>query len=185
MISVAVTGRAEGAGIRRRLDSLLQPVENAAAAIGGAMMVLAMLLMTADAFMRYLFASPIAIAPRLIEFYLMVGMFAMPLAWGFRTGGYIRIIGAVAILPARARNFVLRAGLLVSSVYVGGLAWASGRRFLETWRTGEVYLAVLDWSVAWSWIWVPLGLGLLTARLVLMAFGPARELTVANGPEEL
>jgi len=167
-------------GMLRRLDHAVRPVETTAAVVGGVMMVMAMTLMTVDAFMRYLFTSPIQIAPRLIEFYLMVGMFAMPLAWGFRTGGYIRIMAGVAILPARFRNFILRAGLLVSSLYVGGLTWMSCIHFYEAWESNEVYVGVLDWSVAWSWIWVPTGLCLMTLRLILMAFGPANELTINN-----
>ena len=110
----------------------------------------------------------------------MVGMFSMPLAWGFRTGGYIRILAGVAIFPVRLKNFILRGGLLLSSAYVGGLAWMSGIHFYEAWQSNEVYVGVLDWSVAWSWIWVPAGLALLTVRLILMAFGPANELTISN-----
>ncbi len=180
MMAAVISQRKGDVGILRLLDSVFRPLETAAAIVGGLMMVLAMVLMTADATMRYVFTSPIEIAPRLIEFYLMVGMFAMPLAWGFRTGGYIRIMAGVAMLPARLRNFTLRAGLLVSSVYVGGLAWTSWVHFLDAWRSGEVYVGVLDWSVAWSWVWVPLGLGLLTARLILMAFGAADELTITH-----
>jgi TRAP-type C4-dicarboxylate transport system permease small subunit len=177
-MTAAVNDRsAKGNGLFRLLDCSLRPVEAAAAAVGGLMMLLAMVLMTLDAIMRYLFSSPIEIAPRLIEFYLMVGMFAMPLAWGFRTGGYIRIVAAVASLPARIRNFIMRAGLLASSVYVAGLAWASGIHFLEAWHTKEVYVGVIDWSIAWSWIWVPVGLGLLAARLILMTFGATEDLT--------
>ena len=176
----AISERKGGVGILRLLDSVFRPLESAAAIVGGLMMVLAMTLMTLDACMRYVFTSPIEIAPRLIEFSLMVGMFSMPLAWGFRTGGYIRIIAGIAMLPALVRNFILRAGLLVSSAYVGGLTWTSWVHFFDAWRSGEVYVGVLDWSVAWSWIWVPLGLGLLAVRLILMAFGAAEELTITH-----
>ncbi len=174
------SGREGSAGIYRLMDGVLRPIENAAAGIGGVMMLVAMVLMVADAVMRYLFKSPIEIASRLIEHYLLVAMFAMPLAWGFRTGGYIRIVAAVEMLPTALKNFTLRAGLLASSAYVGALAWTSGAHFLEVWRSGEVYVGVIDWSVAWSWIWVPVGLGLLAARLVLIAFGGTEDLTLKH-----
>ena len=180
MTSAAAGARRQRRGLLGALDAAFRPLENAAAIAGGVMMVLAMVLMTMDAVLRYLFSAPIQFAPRLIEFYFMVGMFSMPLAWGFRTGGYIRIMAGIASFPARARTAVLRLGLLVSSVYVAGLAWTSGGHFLETWRTGEVYVGVLDWSVAWSWIWVPVGLALLAVRLVLMAFGAAEDLTITH-----
>jgi TRAP-type C4-dicarboxylate transport system permease small subunit len=174
------SGKKRRAGIAGRIDSAFRPLETAAAILGGIMMVLAMVLMTLDATMRYLFTAPIQIAPRLIEFYLMVGMFSMPLAWGFRTGGYIRIVAAVALLPVRLRHLILRAGLLLSSVYVAGLAWTSGIHFLDAWRINEVYVGVVDWPVAWSWVWVPMGLALLTARLLLMAFGAAEDLVIIH-----
>lgn len=162
------------------LEAGFRPVENAAALVGATMMLLAMALMTLDAILRYLFTSPIEFASRLIEFYLMVGMFAMPLAWGFRTGGYIRIIAAVALLPERFRYLVLRLGLLVSAIYVAMLAWTSGLHFLDAWQRDEVYVGVWDWSVGWSWIWVPTGLALLALRLLLLTIGPASELSAAN-----
>ncbi len=183
MTSVVAPVRPGSGGPLRAIDTGFRSLENAAAVVGGVMMLLAMVLMAMDATLRYLFNSPIQTASRLIEFYLMVGMFAMPLAWGFRTGGYIRIVIAVGLLPARVRSFVLRLGLLVSSVYVGGLAWMSGVHFLEASRSGEVYVGVLDWSVAWSWVWVPVGLGLLVVRLVLLTLGPAANLHVAHGED--
>ena len=50
-------------GVLRRLDLAVRPVETTAAVVGGVMMVMAMTLMTLDAVMRYLFTSPIQIAP--------------------------------------------------------------------------------------------------------------------------
>jgi TRAP-type C4-dicarboxylate transport system permease small subunit len=164
----------------RGLESVVRPLENVAALVGASMMLLAMAFMTLDATLRYLFNSPIQFASRLIEFYLMVGMFAMPLAWGFRTGGYIRIVGAVALLPERIQHLVLRLGLFVSALYVAMLAWTSGRHFLDAWERDEVYVGVWDWSVAWSWIWVPAGLTLLTLRLLILTVGPASELNAAH-----
>jgi TRAP-type C4-dicarboxylate transport system permease small subunit len=169
-----------GHGFVSLIDAAFRPLENAAAVVGGAMMLMAMVFMSLDATMRYLFNSPIQIASRLIEFYFMVGMFAMPLAWGFRTGGYIRIIAAVSLLPVALKNVVLRLGFLVSSGYVGALCWMSATHFLEAWRSGEVYVGVWDWSVAWSWIWVPAGLSLLAVRLVLLAFGATRNLNTTS-----
>ena len=180
MTSAAADEAPQGSALVRALDAAFRPVENAAAIVGGVMMLMAMLLMSLDATLRYLFTSPIQIASRLIEFYFMVGMFAMPLAWGFRTGGYIRIVAAVGLLPRPVKNFILRLGLLLSSAYVGTLSWMSAGHFLEAWRSGEVYVGVLDWSVAWSWIWVPVGLGLLALRLILLTFGPATHLNIAS-----
>lgn len=174
------TDPARRSGILGILETVAQPIENVSAVVGGVMMILAMVLMTGDALGRYVFNSPIMFAPRLIEHYLMVGMFTMPLAWGFRTGGYIRIIAAVNLLPPAFRNLILRMGLLAGSFYVAALAWMSGGKFLEIWRDNEIYVGVIDWPVAWSWIWVPAGLWLFALRLVLMTVGPAANLAVTH-----
>lgn len=158
------------------LDRCLRPVEDAAAIIGGSMMLVAMILSSLDALMRYALNAPLTFQYHLTENYLMVGLVAMPLAWGFRTGGYIRIEGLIHALPGRASDWVLRAGLLVSSIYIAVLAWTAGKHFLDVYRSGEVHFGVIDWPVSWSWIWVPVGCGLLALRLLLMAFGPAGEL---------
>lgn len=163
-------------GLWGTADAILRPVELAAALIGAAATVLAMLLVSADALMRYLVNSPIKWQYHLTENYVMVALVTMPLAWSFRTGGYIRIEGFAQRLPSAGARLLIRAGLLVSAVYVAVLAWVSWVHFLEVYHAGEVEFGVLDWPVAWSWVWVPVGLGLLALRLLLSTFGPDSQL---------
>ncbi|WP_323032441.1 TRAP transporter small permease [Paracoccus sp. (in: a-proteobacteria)] len=158
------------------LDRILRPIENIAALLGAAMMLIAMVLVSADALMRYAFNAPLTFQYTLTEQYLMVALVCLPLAWGFRTGGYIRIEGLIDRLPQALREKVLRAGLITSAVYVAALAWTAGGHFWKAYTTGEVMFGVIDWPVAWSWVWVPVGCWLLAARLLLMSFGPRTQL---------
>jgi TRAP-type C4-dicarboxylate transport system permease small subunit len=160
------------AAIHGALERALRLVEVVAAIIGGIFMLAAMVLTSADAFMRYAFNAPIVLNFYLTEKYLLVGLMTLPMAWGFRTGGYIRLVSILYLLPPLATSVLLRCGLLVSAGYVATLAWLSGTHFWEVYQSGEVQMGVIDWPVAWSWLPVPVGLGLLALRLIMIVLGP-------------
>ena len=156
-----------------KFDRSLAKLEVLAAIIGGVMVLAAMMLTSIDVVMRYAFHRPLTFSYHLTEFYLMVGMMTMPLAWGFRTGGYIRVSAFCQVLPPRLRSILLRLGLLVSALYVGALAWLSAENTIEFYQRGDVQMGVIDWPLWLSWIWVPVGVGLLAARLLVISLGPS------------
>lgn len=159
-----------------RLDRAFRPVENLAAQVAAILLVAAMLLVSADALMRYAFHAPLKFQYTLTESYLMIAIVCLPMAWGFRTGGYIRIEALLSRLPSAGRSLLIRMGLVVSAVYVGALGWAAFKHFWSAWLSDEVMFGVIDWPVAWSWFWIPLGILLLTIRLLLIAVGPDSQL---------
>ena len=160
----------------RMLDALVRPLETLAAVVGGGLMLAAMLLTAVDVVARYVLNAPLSFNQYLTENYLMIGLMALPLAWGFREGGYIRVVGVVQALPSSIGQFLLRAGLLAGGVYVAALAWYAGIRFWEAFKDGSVDMGIIDWPVSWSWVWVPVGLGLLALRLLIMSIGPKKDL---------
>lgn len=166
------------------LDRGLRVLELAALMIASAFLLTTMLLVSLDSLMRYALNKPLLFQYTLTEDYLLVGLITMSLAWGFRTGGYIRINGLAAFLPPRAAEWLLRAGLLFSAAYIAALGWKAGQEFLKTALTGEAKIGVIAWPVWASWIWLPLGLGLLALRLLLTAAGPARDLHADHEPSE-
>jgi TRAP-type C4-dicarboxylate transport system permease small subunit len=163
-------------GIHQRLDAILRPIEVGAAAIGGAMLISAMLLTAADVVLRYIFDLPLDFAYYFTESYLMVGMMTMPMAWGFRAGGYIRVIGIARMLPPVVRFPLLRLGLTAGAVYIAILGWLAWEKFVDAYVNNSVEMGVIDWPVSWSWICIPIGCLVFTLRLLAMAIGPAEEL---------
>jgi TRAP-type C4-dicarboxylate transport system permease small subunit len=172
----------ERGGVLGALDRALRVLENIAAVVGGVMMLAAMVLTSLDAILRYTINAPIVFNFYLTEKYLLVGTIMMPMAWGFRTGGYIRLMALAQVLPGGPRHLLFRAGFLVSSLYVAVLAWLAGGYFLEVHSRGLVQMGVIDWPVSWSWIWVPLGLTLFALRLLLTAVGPPQDLHYEADP---
>lgn len=154
------------------LNRRLIPIENVAAVFAGVAMVLAMALSSLDAIMRYALDEPLVFQFYFTSNYLMVALCTMALAWGFRNGGFIRVTMLTAHLPPVARSAVLRLGLVAGAALLLLLTWTSGAYVVNAFRTNQVYVEELNWPVAWSWIWIPLGCGLLMLRVLLMAISP-------------
>jgi len=171
-------------GVLRPLDRALRALELMAILIAAALLLITMVLISADALLRYAFDNPLVFQLTLTEDYLLVGIIMMALSWGFRTGGYIRISGLANMLPAGPRVLLLRAGVLVSAGYAAVLAWQSWGHFWPAFVSGELKFGVIDWPVWLSHVWVPTGLGLLAIRLLLTAFGPVQNLHVEHDPAE-
>lgn len=173
-----------GSRVWRTLNALLSPVETLAAVLSGAATMLAMTLTTADALGRYFFGAPLVFQFYFTSHYVLVALIMLALPWGFRTGGYIRVTIVTEHIPDTIRVFLFRLGLVASAAYLALLTWKSWMYFLNAAQKGLVQIEDLNWPVAWSWVWIPLGCGLLTLRILLTAFGPAAEIHHEHDPEQ-
>lgn len=162
------------------MDRGLRWCENLSAVIAGIVLLVTMVLVALDVVLRYFLKAPLQFQYNLTENYLLIALISMALAWGYRTGGYIRIDGMISRLPAKLTQLLLRTGLVVSGVYLGVLAWKGGQYFLDAYIAGDVHIGLIDWSVSWSWVWVPVGCGLLALRLFLIAVGPVHGLSTEH-----
>lgn len=160
----------------RLVDRCLCMLETICIVVAGIALLVMMVLVVFDTLSRYIFNSPLVFQYTLTEEYLLVALFALALSWAFRTGGYIRITGLAHKFPTKIYHILFRIGLLVSGVYMSVLAWTAGKKFIEVLLTGEAKLGVIDWPLDLSWVWVPLGCGLLALRLLLTAVGPDKDL---------
>lgn len=154
------------------LDWVLSRIEDVAVVIGGIAIVAAMLLVSADAVLRYVFGAPLSFQLHVTEFYLLPAALMMALAWGYRNGGTIQISILLVVMPPWLSNPIIRLCLATASVYMAYLAWRSYFTFARAFRRNEVVMGVLDWPVSLSWVWIPLGCGLLAARLMMDAIAP-------------
>lgn len=152
------------------LDGALRAAETALAVIAGIVIAFTMVLVSTDAILRHVFSSPLGWQFMLTESYLMVAGVALALPWGYRTGGRIRIMLLMERVPAGPRRLILRAGNLVAVPYLAVFTWKTLERTWEAFAEGDVMMGVIDWPVAWSWVWIPMGLGLLTLRVLHDAF---------------
>jgi TRAP-type C4-dicarboxylate transport system permease small subunit len=155
-------------------DQALCKVEAGCAILAGAAALTTMVLVSADALMRHLFSAPLTWQLVLTEDYLLVALLLLAMPWGYRSGGFIRLDMLVNTLPAFLSIALLRVGLLLSGLYVAKLATLSAAYALKAWQRADVVMGVIDWPVWLSWVWLPVGLGLLALRLLLDAVSPLR-----------
>ena len=158
-------------GLLERLAYGLTFIENICVVIAGFALVVAILLTSANAFSRHLFAAPIEFQLELTQTYLLVILITLALPWGFRQGGFIRITLLSEILGQKMWHRIYQSGLIISSLYLLLLGYETLIVFIDAWNKKHMIMGVIDWPVAWSWIWIPIGCGLLAMRTFIMAVG--------------
>jgi TRAP-type C4-dicarboxylate transport system permease small subunit len=160
------------ARLHGRIDAVLSWLETLAAIAAGLVLLSIMALVSIDAVLRHVFAEPLTFQLHLTQFYLLVSATMLALAWGYRKGGAIQVRLLLDYIPARLADPMMRVGLTVSAVYILTLGWRAWHVFVKAYVNDEVVMGVIDWPVAWSWVWVPAGCLLLALRLLLDASAP-------------
>ena len=159
-------------GLHARLERIVARLEDAAAIGAGIAMLVIVLLVSVDVVMRYAFASPLTFQFHLVKFYLLVALVMLALPWGYRNGGAIQIQLLFAMVSRRVSGPIQRIGLAAASVYLFVLAYEGWEGFVDAYVGDRVVMGVIDWPVAWSWVFVPVGCGLLALRVLLDACAP-------------
>lgn len=154
------------------IDRILRVVEACAAVAAGLVLLAIMVLVSLDAVLRHVFAAPLTFQLTLTEDYLLVAMAMLALPWGYRRGGTIQVRLVLDLCPPAFNRVVVRVGLLAAAVYLAALSWWSWDKFHEALLYDEVKMGVIDWPVAWSWVWIPIGCGMLALRVLIDATAP-------------
>jgi TRAP-type C4-dicarboxylate transport system permease small subunit len=153
------------------IERVVSSLENVCAIVAGISLLVAILLVSANALSRHLFSAPLEIQLELTESYLLVMLIALALPWSFRKGGFIRITIFAEVFNQTVWNAAYQIGLIASALYMAILGYEAFDVFLDAWQKNYLIMGVIDWPVAWSWVWIPIGCWLLAARALLMAFG--------------
>ena len=105
---------------------------------------------------------------------------ALALPWGYRTGGRIRIALLTDSLPHRVQLGLFRFGSVLALPYLAAMCWLSAGKTYEAFANNEYTMGIIDWPVGWSWIWVPIGLAFLAARVLIDLFRPVEFVDATN-----
>lgn len=145
---------------------VLRFLEDAFAWLTCAALVAMMLLITLDAIGRYLFITIFPDVFHFTELYLMPMVIFFAMAWVQRERGHVNVTLLSQLIPKPALSACLAVVFLLSGLIAGVMAYASWNAawpHLENWRvTG----GVVPWPTGLSRVVVPLGLGLLSIRLL-------------------
>ena len=131
-----------------------------------------MLSISADALSRYLFGSPITGQYEFTQLYLLVILVFMALPRTYIIGGHIRL----KLLDRYRRkipfNLSERCNAMLAGIAFGAIAYISGFEAVEKFANQDKLFGAVQLPIYWSYVWVPLGCGLMTLRLVYEIFAP-------------
>lgn len=165
--------------LRRVLDGL----DGALVAVGSLMLFALMCLVVADVSMRYLFNAPLQWSYEVISNYLLPGSFFLAVSHTLRSHSHVAVDIVHNHVGRRTRYAFESVASILAVPAFAICAWTSAGAtldHLQTAATASSGLAVPTWTVS---VFLPLGFGLLTIRLLLNAIGYL--LSLATGDEVL
>jgi TRAP-type C4-dicarboxylate transport system permease small subunit len=131
-----------------------------------------MLSISADALSRYLFGSPITGQYEFTQFYLLVILVFMALPRTYVIGGHIRL----KLLDGYRRkipfNLSERLNVALGAIAFGAVAYISGLEAVDKFVHQDKLFGAIQFPIYWSYVWVPLGCGLVALRLIYELFVP-------------
>ncbi|MER5674586.1 TRAP transporter small permease [Pseudonocardia alni] len=162
------------------VDRVLRTVENAAAAVGLAGVVVTVVLIVTDVALRYLLGAPLSWSVGFVGDYALVGLFFLGLSYTVREGAHVRIDLVHKRLGPGGRRGLAVAGSLLTAAFLALVGWGGYLLTAGAVRYGDIPLAgasELSWPVWTSAVMVPVGAGLAVVRalhtLVLDLRSPA------------
>jgi TRAP-type C4-dicarboxylate transport system permease small subunit len=138
--------------------------------VAGIALMLMMIQMAVDVFMRNFFRSPIEGSLEIVSNYHMVAVVFLPLALVERRHEHITVDLFVNMMPAGAQRFVRIIGYLVCSVFFGLLTWQTGIDAFEAWQRDELLMSSI-YIILWpAKMLLPIGFGLMLVQVLLHAW---------------
>lgn len=155
----------DGTANRSRRDALAVP-EDVLHWAGCLCLAAVLLLVTADAVLRFAINQPIAFQFEFTEMYLMPAMATLSLARVQRMGGHLAIDFVQMRWFGRAGPLLIRLNALLPALFFGLVAWQSGKYAWAAYMRDDIYMGVIDWPSYLAFASIPIGTGMLTLRLL-------------------
>lgn len=149
------------------LVRLLDRLENVAILAAGLCLLVMMLVVTLDVVMRYGFNAPLGWAYDLVAQYLMVAAFFLALSETFRRGGHVAVDLFRSMMKPGVRRAVDIAGYVLTAPVLLAIVITGFETATRAYVRGEVITGVVSWPTWLSYVFVPIGIGLMLLRVVL------------------
>jgi TRAP-type C4-dicarboxylate transport system permease small subunit len=157
----------------RRVRAILDLVDRGLTGLAAMALCAMMLSISADAAGRYLFERPFQGNYELTGLYLMVMVVYLLLSANQRDGQHVRLDFLADRLKRRLGPHHDRLVSLVSLAAIAPLAWFSGVEAAHKIAALETAFGPIPFPLYLSYVWLPLGAGLLSLRLLLDLLRPA------------
>lgn len=161
-------------------DLWLKRLENffmygAAAATAGIMIVV-----VADVTMRYFLNAPLIWAYDLISNYFMVAAFFLAISATLRRNEHVRVDLLIRRLSSRARSTLAFLAYIPAAIFFAIVLREGFIRTWKAWISDDVVGGMVPWPVWLSEIFVPIGSGLIFARILHIIITQAIEAFLAE-----
>jgi TRAP-type C4-dicarboxylate transport system permease small subunit len=124
-----------------------------------------MLAITTDAIARSFFNSPIQGTYEVVGMYLMVIVVFLGISHSFKKGEHVNITLLYQYFSEKTKLFVDSFGLLLSILFFSIIALKGYEMTYEAWINNHYTFGIVTLPMFLSYIWVPIGTGVLTLRL--------------------
>jgi len=153
-------------GWLRRIEALLS--------YGSACCILAiMIIVVVDVAMRYGFNAPLPWAFDLVGMYLLVGAFYLALPTSHAEDSHVRVDIVAGMCAPKVRRFFEVISCGCGALFLGGMAYVGYERTVIAFVGNEVVVGLIPWPTWLSVVFVPIGAGLLSFRLMIVTLAHA------------
>ncbi|MCI5074144.1 TRAP transporter small permease [Oricola sp.] len=158
--------------MRKATDRILSAIEIAGMSLALLTLFLIMISITADAFGRYFLHTPITGQYEFTALYLMVIMTFMGLARTQALGGHIAISIMAPTLNKLPFRIAARLTSLLCLIAFGLMTWLTGEEALSRIAARTTTFGAVQFPTYLSYCWVPIGVGILSLRLLHQTIWP-------------
>lgn len=136
--------------------------------IGLAAIFIMMITITVDTMGRYFLNSPITGSFELVQNYLLVAAVFLSVSYTYKIDSHIKIELFTRFIPEKVRAVLF---IITGALAIVLFSVITYENWLKTWEAlirNETLVGVVAWPTFLSYVWIPLGMGLLTLRILLM-----------------
>lgn len=167
------------------LERALARVEAVFATVTVIVMLAIMAIVSVDVVLRYLFHSPLSWAFDLIGLYLMAAVFFLSLSATHADNGHVGVDLLLRRLPESGRRVSEIITCLVALPFFAALAAMGAGRAIGNYLNHDTLSGLIAWPTWIAAALVPLGSGLMVARLSLRLVGQLASLASGRAVVEL
>ena len=163
-----------------RISGALSRLEAAMTFVGAALLFVIMVLVVADVFMRYVAGRPFSFTYDLVGLYLMTGLFYLVLAHAQSAHAHVAVDILLNRFPEPARRLAEIVSCLAGGSVFALITVAGYERALDNFVSDDVLAGAIPWPTWVSAALVPIGAGVLVARLALTVVGHVASLVTGR-----
>lgn len=126
-----------------------------------------MLLITADTAGRFFFNLPIQGTFEITQMYLMVMIIFLSISYSYKNGSHIRIDVLYNRFSERTKLVVDMFGIVLTLVVFSMICYKSYEITYRAFVNNQQTFGVISMPVYLSYIWIPIGTGVLLIRMVI------------------